>query len=41
MWRTLGIAVQRAAGDDGSATVNAEIRLTPQGRYTFEQVLMP
>ncbi|MET9910426.1 hypothetical protein ABZZ74_27115 [Streptomyces sp. NPDC006476] len=38
---TLDIAVHQAAGGDGSATVNAEIRLTPQGRYTFEQVLMP
>ncbi|MCH5672710.1 ABC transporter substrate-binding protein [Streptomyces gilvus] len=72
---TLGVAIHQAAGDDGSASVNAEstlsqlvtgvsaagvtgpvqldsdgnphnkpmalVRLTPQGRYTFEQVLMP
>ena len=37
----MDVAIHQAAGDDGSATVNAEIRPTPQGGYTFEQVLMP
>ncbi|WP_280117594.1 hypothetical protein [Streptomyces griseorubiginosus] len=41
VWGNLSIADHQSAGDDGSATVNPEIRLTPQGRYTFEQALMP